>query len=104
MEAESSCGNEPFALRVIGDSMEPEFEDGHIIIIDPEGVVENGSYVLATHDEEYIFRQLLIENEKYFLKPLNTTYPTLEIADVQHILGVITQRAGKRRSAHKHYV
>ena len=32
---EGSCGAELFALRLTGDSMEPEFKDGCIIIIDP---------------------------------------------------------------------
>jgi len=32
MQDGSSCGGEPFALRVIGDSMAPEFEDGCIIV------------------------------------------------------------------------
>jgi hypothetical protein len=27
---ENSCGGEPFALRVIGDTMAPEFMDGAI--------------------------------------------------------------------------
>ncbi len=32
------CGaSEPFALRVMGDDMAPEFRDGHIIIVDPGG-------------------------------------------------------------------
>jgi len=31
----SSETTEPYALRVIGDSMSPEFEDGHIIVVDP---------------------------------------------------------------------
>jgi len=39
---ESSCGGEPFALRVSGDVMAPEFNDGCIIIIDPSGVVKDG--------------------------------------------------------------
>ena len=56
---ESSCGGEPFALRVIGDTMAPEFVDGCIIIIDPSGIVKDGSYVLARHNDEYIFRQLV---------------------------------------------
>ncbi|MDM8567174.1 S24 family peptidase [Candidatus Halobeggiatoa sp. HSG11] len=100
----NNCGKEPFALRVLGDSMLPEFKEGHIIIIEPDGVVENGSYVLAMHDEEYIFRQLVIDNEKLFLKPLNSNYPTLEIADFEAVKGVITQRAGTRRKEHKKYV
>ncbi|MDM8559167.1 S24 family peptidase [Candidatus Parabeggiatoa sp. HSG14] len=96
--------SEPFALRVLGDSMEPEFNEGHIITIEPNGVVENGSYVFAVYEEEYIFRQLLIENGRYFLKPLNKEYPTQEIAGLDAIKGVITQRAGTRRKEHKRYV
>ncbi len=100
----SECGNEPFALRVLGDSMAPEFVEGHIVIIEPDGVVQNGSYVFAVYEEEYIFRQLHIENEQYFLKPLNEKYPTLEISGLDVVHGVITQRAGTRRKEHKHYV
>ena len=44
---EQGCGREPFALRVVGNSMSPEFKDGCIIIIDPEGLMNDGAYVLA---------------------------------------------------------
>ncbi|OUD12630.1 S24 family peptidase [Thioflexithrix psekupsensis] len=101
--SEGSCGNEPFALRVLGDSMSPEFEEGHIIIIDPDGRAVSGAYVLAQMNGEYIFRQLHIENDRYYLKPLNANYPTLEISGFSDIHGVIVQRAGRRRSERKHY-
>ncbi len=39
--------SEPFALRVIGDDMLPEFEDGNIVIVDPGGLVKSGCYVVA---------------------------------------------------------
>ncbi|MCK5876746.1 MAG: S24 family peptidase [Candidatus Marithrix sp.] len=101
----NNCGREPFALQVLGDSMLPEFKEGNIIIIEPDGVAENGSYVLAMHDEEYIFRQLVIDdNKKLFLKPLNSGYPTLKISSLEDVKGVITQRAGTRRKEHKKYV
>lgn len=99
----NACGNELFALRVLGDSMIPEFQEGHIIIIDKDAVVKNGSYVLAVYQEEYIFRQLLIDEQRYFLKPLNDNYPTLEINGLDDIKGVIVQRSGTRRKEQKHY-
>jgi hypothetical protein len=43
---------------VLGDSMEPEFVDGDIIIIEPEGLATDGSYVMAWLNDEWIFRQL----------------------------------------------
>jgi len=100
----NQCSSDLLALRVLGDSMLPEFKEGHIIIIDSSGVVENGSYVLAVYNNEYIFRQLVIEDNQYFLKPLNDNYPTLRIADLGAIQGIIVQRAGTRRKEHKHYV
>ena len=102
---EGGCSeSEPFALQVLGDSMEPEFYDGCIVIIDPAGLVEHGSYVFATYNDEYIFRQLHIINEEHVLRALNPNYPELKISGLSDVHGVIVQRAGKRRSEHKHYV
>ena len=100
----SSCSeSEPYALRVLGDSMMPEFKEGVVIIIDPAGAIRDGSYVIAVHDEEYIFRQLRIVDDKYFLAPLNDLYDTVEIEDVKQVTGVVSQQAGKRRKDRKHY-
>lgn len=99
------CANsEPFALRVIGDSMEPEFKDGNIIIIDSAAAVASGCYVLAMVKDEYIFRQLIIEGSRYVLKALNDGYDEIEVSGMDAIRGVIVQRAGARRKEHKHYV
>lgn len=100
-----SCSeSEPFALQVTDDSMEPEFAAGCIIIIDPSAVVRDGSYVFAKDlKDEYIFRRLRIVSDKYYLEPLNPVYDTFEITGLSQIQGVITQRAGKRRSYHKWY-
>lgn len=100
----SGCGaSEPFALRVLGDSMEPEFQDGCIVLVDPAGVCENRSYVLAMLNGEYIFRQLIIDGQRYLLTPLNDGYDTVETTR-DAIQGVIVQKAGTRRRDRKHYV
>lgn len=97
--------SEPFALRVLGDSMAPEFEHGVIIIVDPSATAENGSYVVARmEDDEYLFRQLLIEDGTYYLAALQEDQRRLEIPGPGAIIGVVVQRAGRRRSQHKHYV
>ena len=98
------CGSsEPFALRVTDSSMEPEFDNGAIIIIDPAGVIEDGCYVLATVDGEYIFRQLRINDGAWSLHALEAGHPVLEIEGINAVDGVIVQRAGTKRSYHKHY-
>ena len=103
----SSCAEaEPFALRVIGDSMEPEFKDGAIIIIDPAGVVESGCYVIAAQSDEFIFRQLVVEDGRMFLRALNEAYPDLPLpGGINDVKGrVVQQQAGRRRKDRKHYV
>lgn len=106
LEGSACAAHEPFALRVLGDSMEPEFKDGCIIIIEPTGATcaRDGSYVLAEQEGEYIFRQLVLKQERYYLKPLNSNYFTVEIPNLDVVKGVIVQRAGKRRKETKHYL
>lgn len=97
-------GSESFALMVLGDSMEPEFAQGEIIIIEPDGAVADGSYVLAWHDDEWLFRQLVRSGESWALAALNPAYPRIELADLSEVKGVVIQRAeAGRRRASKRY-
>lgn len=102
---ESCAGAEPFALMVLGDSMLPEFSEGDIVIIEPEGLARDGAFVLAWHNGEYIFRQLIRDGERWLLHPLNVRYPDAHIADLAAVKGVIIQKRkpGSRRSR-KSYV
>ena len=100
----SNCSaSEPFALRVIGDDMAPEFVDGHIIVIDPGGKLKSGCYVVANHDDAMIFRQLIIDDAQYRLTAANPDLPEIELSGIDAIVGVVSQRSGKRRSEHKRY-
>jgi len=103
MEASSCSRAEPFALQVLGDSMIPEFQNGVVIVIDPEGVVRDGCYVVALHNDEYTFRQYRFYEDKHYLVPLNDLYPTEEIPGVNVIKGVVVQQAGRRRKDRKFY-
>ncbi len=100
----SNCSaSEPFALRVIGDDMAPEFVDGHIIVIDPGGKLKSGCYVVANYDGGMIFRQLMIDGEQYWLCAANAGLPEIQLGGIDDIVGVVSQRSGKRRSEHKRY-
>lgn len=104
---ESSCsGTEPFALQVLDDSMEPEFIKDCIIIIDASATVKHECYVMASVENGYIFRQLLIEDDKYFIAPLNEAYmhEKREVA-FEALEGVIVQQASPKgkRSERKRY-
>lgn len=99
---------ESFALMVLGDSMEPEFVEGDIIIIEPEGLATDGSYVMAWLDDEWIFRQLVRDeggDGGWKLRPLNPKYPSASIPDLSGIKGVIIQKSKPgRRKATKRYI
>lgn len=102
--AQNSCSSlEPYALRVVGDSMEPEFADGCVIIVDPGSVPRDGSYVIVEYAGEVYFRQLVCEGDRRFLKPLNPKYGSFEITPPYTVIGAAVQQAGRRRSQRKHY-
>ncbi|MHB8534252.1 MAG: LexA family protein [Sulfuricaulis sp.] len=102
-EIKSCAEAEPYALRVIGDSMEPEFVDGHIIIVDPAMPPQHGAYVVIDYRGETTFRQYVVEGGRKFLKALNAAYPAIEMVENYSVRGVVVQRASRRRKDHKHY-
>lgn len=72
-----ACSDSTFVLRVLGISMQPTFNEGELIFVDPEAEIANGKYVVARLDDENeaTFKQLVIEGERKFLKPANPNWP-----------------------------
>jgi SOS-response transcriptional repressor LexA len=104
-ELDACSSAEPFALMVLGDSMEPEFLEGEVILIEPEGLATDGSFVLAQLDGEWIFRQLARRADGWRLQALNPAYPAADIPDLAAVKGVIIQKSKPgRRRATKRYV
>jgi SOS-response transcriptional repressor LexA len=74
--------NKTFVLRVRGESMlnpysRPSFHDGDLIFVDPDRRAENGSLVVVRLDngKEAVFKKLVIEGEKQYLRALNPAWP-----------------------------
>lgn len=67
--APGPTGPQAFALRIEGISMEPRFQDGDKIIIDPDLEWKNGDFVYAIHlsDNSGTFKQLRCEGEEMYL-------------------------------------
>ncbi|WP_235961408.1 XRE family transcriptional regulator [Spirabiliibacterium mucosae] len=70
-----------FALRIKGDSMEPEFKEGDVIIIDPNVTPLPGEFVVAKNgSEEATFKKYKADgtddngNNHFQLIPLNDDY------------------------------
>jgi SOS-response transcriptional repressor LexA len=69
-----------FAVRLEGDSMEPKFCAGDVLILKPSGEVYNGCLaVLKLKDDGFIFRRVERRAEFVRLIPLNPQWPTEEL-------------------------
>ncbi|MBA6095617.1 helix-turn-helix domain-containing protein [Pseudomonas juntendi] len=96
-----SHSSSTFALRVRGLSMfnpheRRSFREGDIIFVDPARDYENGSLVIVklANSKEATFKQLVAEGERYFLKPLNPSWPDpiIELPSDATICGVVVSK------------
>jgi len=99
----SAEGMEPFALRVIGDSMEPEFQDGHIILVDPGYPLLEGVYAVIKNNGEYIFGQFYKDDSEGWVRYLNPDFEAVKLESGFEVKGVVTQRNGRKRKDIKRY-
>lgn len=88
-------GARTFALRVRGESMEPGYQHGDIIFVDPDVAPEHGKDVVVRLDDrnEVVFKRLVVEGKLEYLKPANPNWPDRIIEISAHpgarIIGVV---------------
>ncbi len=71
-----------FAVRVVGDSMEPRFREGDIVIFSPAAEVQNGDdcFVRFSMPHETTFKRVFFEPDNQVrLQPRNDKYPPIII-------------------------
>ena len=82
-----------YALEISGNSMQPLYRDGDIIIVSPSSPVRRGDRVVAkTKDGEVMVKELKRKTAKTLeLKSINTEHSdrTLSMADVLWIARVV---------------
>ena len=79
-----------FAVRVVGDSMEPRFREGDIVIFSPAAEVHNGDdcFVRFETPHETTFKRMFFEpDNKIRLQPRNEKYSPV-IVDGKRITGL----------------
>ena len=94
-----------FALQIKGDSMEPEFKEGDVVIIDPAVKPMPGEFVAAMNgDEEATFKKYRElgydehERMQFELIPLNPDYITMSTLKQQiRIIGTMVEHRIFRR-------
>ncbi|WP_417526896.1 LexA family protein [Marinomonas shanghaiensis] len=95
--APNSVSDNSFWLKVVGDSMTSpigvSIAAGHLILVDPNGVAENGSLVVALLEgtNEVTFKKLVIDAGQKYLMPLNPNYRPIEINGNCRIVGVVKE-------------
>ncbi|MEN8174977.1 MAG: S24 family peptidase [Pseudomonadota bacterium] len=99
------ASSEPFALQVLGDSMEPEFPDQCIVVIEPSEMHIPGAYVFVEVEGVRWFRHYIKDDEGVeWLIALNDLYPPIELTGLDwKMLGLIVQRSVKRKVKHYKY-
>jgi len=77
----NNVSSQAFASIMPDTSMEPIFPEDSILIFDPEMPIKDRSYILALMGETKIpvFRQLLIDADHQYLKPLNPDLSTFKM-------------------------
>ncbi|KDN09340.1 LexA family protein [Gilliamella sp. Imp1-1] len=97
--------DQSFALRIKGDSMEPEFKEGDVVIIDPAVKPIPGEFVVAMNGEsEATFKKYRElghdehERMQFELIPLNPDYTTMSTLTQQiRIIGTMVEHRIFRR-------
>ncbi len=75
-----------FAVVVCGDSMEPRFREGDVLVVSPEAPVQTGNdcFVKTTSDHTSTIKRVYFEDaDRVRLQPLNPGYPSQTLPRTQ---------------------
>lgn len=94
-----------FTLIIKGSSMEPEFNEGDAVVIDPNVCPLPGDFVVAKNGEDealfkkYRPRGIINGQDVYELVPLNEDYPTIrsDTSDIRIVGTMMEHRKYRRR-------
>jgi len=104
-ESACSTNSEPYALQNIGDMMTPEFSENCIIIVDPGMPVHHQAYAIIDYKDELYFRQYIEQNNRQFMRCLNSSHPEIELIDDFEVRGcVVQQKQRKQKSLHYYFL
>ena len=78
-----------FAVYVVGDSMEPKFKEGDIVVFSPKMQSQNGDdcFVRFASPHETTFKRVFFEDNNIRLQPRNEKYPPM-IVESKRINGL----------------
>lgn len=97
-----------YALKIRGKSMEPEFHEGEIVVVDPTLSANAGDFVVArianSGENEATIKQYAVTGidrngvETFELRPLNPLFPILSSKELDiDLLGVVVEKRTRMR-------
>jgi SOS-response transcriptional repressor LexA len=89
-----------FCLRVVGDSMMPEYREGEVILVDPALCANHGDDVIVrTPEGKATFKRLHDTPDGKYLIAINPAHPDriIKVPEGTHICGVVTGSWMQRR-------
>jgi len=98
-------GREYFGLKIKGDSMEPEYRDGDVVILMKASTCESGDdCAVMVNGEDATFKRVIRQEKGIVLQPINTagyvpsfySYEDVENLPIS-IIGVFAELRRKRR-------
>lgn len=99
---EMASKGEYFGLTVKGNSMEPRFIEGDVVIVKKQTSAETGDIVIAlVNGDEATIKKIKILKDGIMLIPLNSSYETMfyDITDIENkpvsIIGKVVELRGK---------
>ena len=84
-----------FYARAKGSSMNKDFQEGDILIIDRSEEWSDNKIALCFVDGEYTTKRIRIKDGKCFLIPSNDGFPILEMSSEVMIWGIVTYSVRK---------
>lgn len=91
-----------FTTMYTGDAMYPLLDKQTIVVIDADNLPTNKSLVLAyiSNTKELLIRKLLVDGAYQILKPLNQSFPDINLTEKDKILGTVISTIKNHDSSH----
>ncbi len=88
-----AVGETAFGVLVQGNSMSPRFEEGTILIVEPQREPKDRDFVIGVVENQStaVFKQILIDGEERYLKSLNDDYRTVVMQNNSKVIGCVVQ-------------
>ncbi len=80
-----------FAVKMLGNSMEPVFPNGTILVFDPEAKIYDGCFALLKVADKAVFKQVFIEPPEIFYTSLRVGTKNLKPITKDNIIGTLVE-------------